>query len=402
MTTLIEFHLIQSFVPANLNRDDNNYPKSCEFGGVRRARISSQCIKRAIRHSTPFKETIPAQIGDRTRRMMELFKPRLVNAGRSETEVEKVIKAFTTAYAGLDDDSERKGRGQFSSVLVYLSAEDIALMEQVMLEQWDAILKVVEDAKGKFPKDTLKKASALTKALADIAKQTRKRTSAPDIALYGRMLADNPELGLEAACQVAHAISTHAVEETEFDYFTAVDDLQPKEDTGAGMLNVTAFNSACYYRYACIDWEQLQLNLRKQGLTEVNVDLARCTVDAFMRGLVEAVPTGMKNRFAQNNPPSFALAVVRSGGPAWSLANAFERAVPKTAEDGLIAPSVRKLDLYWGGLLRAYDEETLRRIAFFALEPELVSELEHLTRCPENETTSLKDWRKAVLDALQE
>jgi len=397
MTTLIEFHLIQSFVPSNLNRDDNNYPKSCEFGGVRRARISSQCIKRAIRHSTPFQETIQVQIGDRSRRMMELFKPRLIAAGKSETEAETVIKAFTTAYAGLDDKNN-----EFSSVLVYLSAEDIALMERVMLEQSDEILKVIEEAKGKFSKDALKKAKPLKDALAAIKKQTRDRTSAPDIALYGRMLADNPELGLEAACQVAHAISTHAVEETEFDYFTAVDDLQPKEDTGAGMLNVTAFNSACYYRYACIDWAQLKLNLRKQGLTEVDVDLACRTVEAFMRGLVEAVPTGMKNRFAQNNPPSFALAVVRNGGPAWSLANAFERVVPRTTEDGLVAPSVRKLDRYWGGLLRAYDEDMLQRVAFFALEPELVSELEYLTRCPENEAANLKDWRAAVLDALQE
>jgi CRISPR system Cascade subunit CasC len=320
-----------------------------------------------------------------------------MNAGKLEAEAETIVKAFTTVYAGLDDKNN-----EYSSVLVYLSAEDIALMERIMLEQSGEILKVIEEAKGKFSKVALKKAPALNKAIAEIEKQTRGRTSAPDIALYGRMLADNPELGLEAACQVAHAISTHAVEETEFDYFTAVDDLQPKEDTGAAMLNVTAFNSACYYRYACIDWEQLKLNLRKQGLTEVDVDLARRTVDAFMRGLVEAVPTGMKNRFAQNNPPSFALAVVRNSGPAWSLANAFERAVPKTAEDGLISPSVHKLDRYWGGLLRAYGEETLQRIAFFALEPELVSELEYLTRRPENEATSLKDWRKAVLDALQE
>jgi CRISPR system Cascade subunit CasC len=397
MTTLIEFHLLQSFVPSNLNRDDNNYPKSCEFGGVRRARISSQCIKRAIRHSTPFKETIPVRIADRTRRMMELFKPRLMNAGKLEAEAETIVKAFTTVYAGLDDKNN-----EYSSVLVYLSAEDIALMERIMLEQSGEILKVIEEAKGKFSKDTLKRAPALKKVIAEIEKQTRERTSAPDIALYGRMLADNPELGLDAACQVAHAISTHAVEETEFDYFTAVDDLQPKEDTGAGMLNVTAFNSACYYRYACIDWEQLKRNLRKQGLVEVDIDLARHTVEAFMRGLVEAVPTGMKNRFAPNNQPSFALAVVRNGGPAWSLANAFERAVPKATEDGLIVPSVHKLDRYWGGLLRAYGEDTLQRVTFFALEPELGSGLEYLTDRPANEAASLKDWRKAVLDALQE
>jgi CRISPR system Cascade subunit CasC len=395
MTTLIEFHLIQSFVPSNLNRDDNNQPKSCDFGGVRRARISSQCIKRAIRHSTPFQETIAVEIGDRTRRMIELFKPRLIAAGKSEVEAETVIKAFTTVYAGLDDKND-----EFSSVLVYLSIEDVVLMQQAMLDYWDEIAKIEPNKQGKFSKDALKKHPALKKALEQIVKQTKARTCAPDIALYGRMLADNPELGLEAACQVAHAISTHAVEETEFDYFTAVDDLQPKEDTGAGMLNVTAFNSACYYRYACIDWGQLKLNLRKQGLAEVDLDLARRTVEAFMRGLVEAVPTGMKSRFAQNNPPSFALAVVRNDGPAWSLANAFERAVPQNTEEGLVAPSIRKLDRYWGGLLRAYGEKSLAHVAFFAFEEELTGELRFLSS--DNESENLQTWREAILEALKE
>jgi len=393
----VEFHVIQSFVPSNLNRDDNNYPKSCEFGGVRRARISSQCTKWAVRKSVPFKETIKVTTGTRTRRFMELFKPRLVAAGKSEQEAETAIKAFTTVYAGLDPKNS-----EFSSVLVFLSDEDIEAMVKAILGNWEVILESVQSTEGKFPKKALQKAPGLKKALADILKQTKGRTSAPGIALFGRMLADNPEFGMDAACQVAHAISTHAVE-VEYDYFTAVDDLQEKDEPGAGMINVTSFNSACYYRYACLDWEQLRINLRKQGLAETDVDLARATVDGFMRALVEVVPTGMRNRFAQNNQPNFVLTIVRDGGPAWSLANAFEKPVYAGHEQtGLVGPSVQRLDRYWDALCRAYGDETVRLVSFFALDPDLADQVRCLRSKPENEAQSLKAWREAVLSVLPE
>jgi CRISPR system Cascade subunit CasC len=388
----IEFHLLQSFVPSNLNRDDNGYPKSGLFGGARRARISSQCIKHAIRTSDVFKRAIPTQDeGMRTRRMMELLKPSLKEQGKSDEESEIAVKGFTTVYAGLDDKNK-----DLSSVLVYLSREDIDAMVKAILENWDAILGEVpeKDGKRQYPKDKLKKAKPLQDALKAIAKQTQKRTSAPDIALFGRMLADNPEFAMDAACVVANAASTHAVEEMEVDYFTAMDDNQPKDEPGAAQINLTGFNSACYYRYASLDWNQLRLNLRKQGLTPADADVLRGTVDGLMRALTDVVPSGMKNRFGQNNPPDLVLAVVRTGGPGWSLANAFEK--PVRGEDGMMEQSAKRLDRYWNDLTRAYGTQSVKHVAYCVVNSELEPHISYL----KGKEDSFEKWRGAVLAAL--
>ncbi len=390
----IEFHLLQTFVPSNLNRDDNGYPKSGLFGGARRARISSQCIKRAIRTSDVFKSAIPSDDeGTRTRRMMELFAPRLKDAGKNETEIEVVVKAFTTVYAGLDDKDKN-----LSSVLVYLSQEDIDAMSNAMLTNWDAILDAVpeKDGRRQYPKDTLKKIKPLKDSIDALVKQTAQRTSAPDIALFGRMLADNPKLGLDAACVVANAASTHAVHEMEVDYFTAMDDELPQGEQGAGQINLTGFNSACYYRYASIDWEQLKANLRGQGLAAADKNVLRGTVDGFMRGLTDVVPSGMKNRFGQNNPPDLALAVIRTGGPGWSLANAFEN--PVNGETGLMGQSVQKLDRYWNDLTRVYTNKSVKRAVYCLVNSDLEPQVKHL----QDKVDSFDDWRAAVLAALEE
>ncbi len=399
-STFVELHVLQSFVPSNPNRDDNGYPKSGLFGGARRARISSQNGKFTIRSSDVFKESIaPNMVGERTRRMLELFVPRLVQLGRDKDKAEIAVKAFTTVYAGLDRENQN-----FSSVLVFLSQEDIDLITKVIMDNWDIILDAAQKPDGKIPgKDTLKKVLG-KKVLTDLEKATKNRTSAPDIALYGRMLADNPEFALDAACQVANALSTHAVEEMEVDYFTAVDTLQSKDDPGAGTIQSTGFNSACYYRYARLDWDQLTRNLSRQGLSS-DTDVSFKTVNGFLRAVIETVPTGMKNRFAQFNPPDFVLAVVRNGGPAWSLANAFEKPI-RANDDGYLEPSVKALDNYWRDMRRAFGSDTLAAVSFFVLKSELGTHITHLRQMPEGhaawgEANSLEDWRNTVLKALR-
>jgi CRISPR system Cascade subunit CasC len=138
---------------------------------------------------------------------------------------------------------------------------------------------------------------------------------AVDLALFGRMLADLPNKNIDAACQVAHALSTNKVS-MEFDFFTAVDDLSPEEETGAGMMGTVEFNSACFYRYANIDLKQLTGNLAGDS------ELAQKAVEAFLRAAVATIPTGKQNSMAAQNPPSLVFAVVRDKG-LWSLANAF-------------------------------------------------------------------------------
>lgn len=365
----VELHLIQNFAPSNLNRDDTGNPKDCEFGGVRRARVSSQSFKRAIRFTPVFAETTGVDIGKRTRWITRLLTMSLKEAGKPEEEISAVLKVFVPAYLS-KLDSKNPDR---TAVLLYVSADEIATMTTRLLEQWDALLA------------DEKTANAIAK---ELTKRSKGVTSAPDIALFGRMLAEKPDLSLDAACQVAHAISTHRVT-MEMDFFTAVDDLQTDEETGAGMMGFTGFDSACFYRYVRLDWEQLLKNL------DGDVPLVRKTIEGFLRAVIEAVPSGKQNTFAAHNPPSLALVIVREGGSGWSLANAFERPVQPRADSGLIAPSVAALDAYWGYVTQTYGTESLKATTVLALGPDLP--LETLKK---EMASNLETWIGKVLEAL--
>jgi CRISPR system Cascade subunit CasC len=368
----VELHMIQSFAPANLNRDDTNNPKDCEFGGVRRARISSQCIKRAIRQNPAFKETTGAEIGMRTKWLMSQLRQPLLEAGKPEDEVDAILPEVVAGTASkLDSKSAQK-----TAVLLYLSRAEIDNLVQTLVDRWDALADE-------------KQRSGAVKALArDFVKTFKGRTSAPDIALFGRMLAEKPALNIDAACQVAHAISTHRVT-MEMDFYTALDDLNPDDTTAAGMMGFTGYNSACFYRYARIDWGQLAQNLGG------DVALARRTVEGFLRAAVAAVPSGKQNSFAAQNPPEFLLAVVRNRGMGWSLTNAFERPVRPQREGGLVAPSVAALDSYWDRVRTAYGGDSVARVAALTLQPALA-----LEALADSGVADLEAWVAAVMEAL--
>lgn len=330
----IELHILQNFAPSNLNRDDTGNPKDTEFGGVRRARVSSQAIKRSIRLHPVFAKTTDVKPAVRTRWMTRLLAEALVNAGKKEEEAKEVANAFSVQYSKLE---EKKGH---TSVLLYLSKTEIEKAVKAITDQWKDITKNLKD--GKSPE-----IDALAK---ELFKDLKDRTSAPDIALFGRMLAEKPELNIDAACQVAHAISTHRVN-MDMDFYTAVDDLTRDDEAGAGMMGVTAFNSACFYRYTRIDWDLLVKNL------DGDKELARKTVEGFARAAALAIPSGKQNSFAAQNPPDFMLGVVRKDGQSWSLANAFETPVKPNSEGGLMSASIKKLNDYWGKLNKVYGSD---------------------------------------------
>lgn len=382
----IELHLIQNFAPSNLNRDDTNNPKDCEFGGVRRARISSQCLKRAIRRHPLFAQITQVENGVRTRWMARFVKNALVAAGRPEDQATLVANQFAAEYSGKMEKYKENEVGH-TSVLIYFSPEEIRTIAEELAMNWEAALAAAQIAAQATRDEEKQKNSPFKPLVADLVKRSRGRTSAPDIALFGRMLANDPKLNLEAACQVAHAISTHQVS-MDLDFYTAVDDLQEVEETGAGMMGATGFNSACFYRYACLDWQQLLENL------DGDRDLAARTVVAFLRASEAAVPSGKQNSFAAQNPPSFMLAVVRKDGMCWSLANAFEKPVRPTAEAGIVARSVEALDAYWGRLASAFGSDGAR---LFALP---VDEGLKLANLESARYANRQSWLGAVMDAV--
>jgi CRISPR system Cascade subunit CasC len=325
MSLFIEFHLIQNFAPSNLNRDDTGAPKDAIFGGHRRARVSSQCFKRAIRLSSADAATIPVENqGVRTKKLKQLLEARLEQLGRVDSGA-RVEAALAGAGLKLKDDGK-------TEYLLFLGQGEIEAFAQLIDKHWDELAtapapdakKTKKEAKASLPAEIVKEAKALLNG-----------QKAVDVALFGRMLADMPGVNQDAACQVAHAISTHKVER-EFDYFTAVDDKGDADETGAGMIGQIEFNSATFYRYAVIDAAKLVKNLQDDKTLALN------GVKAFAQAMARAIPTGKQNTFAAHNPPSFVGVVMRHASP-FNLANAFEKPVWPKADKELTALSVAEL-----------------------------------------------------------
>lgn len=336
MSLFIEFHLIQNFAPSNLNRDDTGAPKDALFGGHRRARVSSQCFKRTIRLAAREHELVAPEFrGVRTRKLQALLLERL--AGRDPLEAQGRIEiALAAAGLKLKDDGK-------TEYLLFLGEAEIAGFAGLIEQYWDELVaasaggekKGKKEAKAGAPAEVVKKARALLNG-----------GKAVDVALFGRMLADLPEVNQNAACQVAHAISTHRVER-EFDYFTAVDDQGGPDEAGAGMIGQVEFNSATLYRYAVVDARKLLGNL--QGDRELTLS----ALEAFTQAMVRAIPTGKQNSFAAHNLPSFVGVCLRHGSPL-SLANAFEQPVSPRADRSLSSQSVERLASHEDRLAAVY------------------------------------------------
>ncbi len=358
----VELHLLQNFPPANLNRDDTGQPKDTDFGGVRRARISSQCIKRSIRQSGPFERAFADRIARRTKQVKKVLVPRLVERGHDEAFAGDLTAAVLDTLLGWDAQKDA------TKVLFYAGPEELDRLAELIDEHSEAIGQALQEQRALGEDADKKKADAAAKAVAARAaevgeafrKERQGRVRSVDVALFGRMLAQVPGMNIDAATQVAHAVSTHALEQ-DFDFYTAVDDFKSEddaaEDKGAGMVGTTGFNSSCYYRYALVDAAQLAQNLAERAgeVTAADRALAADVIAAFVEGAVEAIPTGKQNAFAAQTPPSLVMAVVKGENAApWSLANAF--ATPVGAEEGVIEASVRALDKQWDSLVDMYGD----------------------------------------------
>jgi CRISPR system Cascade subunit CasC len=343
---MIELHIIQSFPVTCLNRDDLGAPKSAVFGGVQRARVSSQCWKRAIR-SLAAENNPKLFAGKRTRFIIEGIKKALVSKGVDEGKAQILAVSIANALGKLD--SMEKGNVK---TLLYLSPLEIENMAAKMIEQkYNEILNaVIASSDGKKKEKAQKDLSKIAEKAAKAMKIKVK--DSVDIALFGRMVADDHSLMLEGAANFSHAISTHRVS-NEIDFFSAVDDLKPEEAEGAGHIGTLEFNSACYYRYIGINLDLLKDKNHLRHFTKEELDTV---LDTFLRSCLEANPTARKNSQFGYTRPDYVLGLRRIGQPL-SLANAFE--MPINADDkGYVEKSKDNLKKHFANMKETWSIET--------------------------------------------
>jgi CRISPR system Cascade subunit CasC len=349
----IELHILQNFAPSNLNRDDTGAPKDCEFGGYRRARISSQSQKRAVRQAFELDGLVDKDHrGARTKRLVKHIADILKN--EFDHQEDEALALSAGAIDGLGFGRDKNGSSEDdiykTEYLLFVSRANAKQIAEVLNRNRDALVQpatadvpVAKDDKKRTKKDAKKAAEgAYPKEIKkELEALFETAGGAVDVALFGRMIADRPEWNVDAACQVAQALSTNRVQ-MDFDFFTAVDDLKPKDTAGSDMMGTVQFNSSCFYRYAVLDIDSL-----KQNLDNTDEELLQQAVRAFVQAFVSAIPTGKQNSMAAHNFPSYVLAVVRPSGQPLSLANAFLKPAHPRGEDvDLVDDSINKLEEY--------------------------------------------------------
>ena len=336
---LIQIHLLQNYAPANLNRDDTGSPKDAMFGGYRRGRISSQCLKRSLRKSAAFAEAFEQAglLGVRTKKLYDLLRAELVAMSVDDDTLHSILARVSeigresSKRAAVEEEAE--GEAAETEIeaevetkqLIFLGKSELRPMAEKLL----ALYK--EHGAKKWADSKKLKIADITKALG------KSLPCSVDIAMFGRMTTSEAFEDVAASVQVAHALSTNALTQ-EFDYYTAVDDL-PGE-SGAGMIGDIEFNSSTYYKYLNVHWEQLVKNLGG------DVAVAQQAVLALVEAAATAQPSGKQNSFAAHSLPDLVLIEVRDKNLPVSYANAFLKPARPSGDQSLMDASVGKLADY--------------------------------------------------------
>lgn len=300
----IDFHVLQTVPPSCINRDDTGSPKTARYGGVTRARVSSQAWKHAMR-AYFMDEMGLEEIGQRTKRIADLVQEEIDKLGNVQDSDKLAVKALEAA--GLKPKA-KKGE---ADTLFFMSRKQARNLARLAVEHPELL------------KDKKRCQAAL------------KEDPSMDIVLFGRMVANDASLNYDAASQVAHSISTHAVQ-NEYDYFTAVDDRQKEDESGAAHLDTTEYNSSTLYRYATVNVMELQKHLP---------DDAAAVVRMFADAFVHAMPKGMINRFANYTLPDDIYVTIRGDQPV-NLVPAFEKPVSAGHGNGYLEGSEKALAAY--------------------------------------------------------
>lgn len=303
--TYVDVHILQTVPPSCVNRDDTGSPKTAVYGGAVRARVSSQAWKHAVRGM--FVDIFsPEQRGERTKRIVGKVAEKIALLKQGVDAAKLATAALENA--GLKIKSADKG----TDALFFMSDAQASALAQLAVSD-DKDKKKYKDALAEYP--------------------------SVDIALFGRMVADDPSMNYDAAVQVAHAISTHAVR-NEYDYFTAVDDRAPEDNAGAAHLGTVEFNSSTLYRYATVNVNELV-----KHLDDETPDALRGFLEAF----IYSMPTGKQNTFANRTLPDAVYVAIRSDQPV-NLSGAFEAPIKARRDGGFAEASAQQLAKYAGDI----------------------------------------------------
>ena len=323
MSRFLQLHYLTIYPLSNPNRDDLGRPKTAHYGGAPRLRISSQALKRAARMSEALQAELEGHLGARTQRIGEVVRDALAGNAESEEQATEIATKVADIFGKLDAKAGKKGKIR-TRQLAFISPDErsaaIALARKALTGE-------------KLPQDKELKNMVL-----------RTADGAVDVAMFGRMLADDPNFNREAAVQVSHALTTHRAL-VEDDYYTAVDDLkEPAEDAGAGFVGEAGFGSGVFYTYACVNTALLTENLAGDR------PLAARAAAALVEALATATPSGKRNSFAHQTRAGYIRAEKGDAQPR-SLAGAFFKPVEG---DDLMAASVAALEKLVSDLDAAY------------------------------------------------
>lgn len=294
MSRFIQLHLLVSYPPSNLNRDDTGRPKTATVGDSNRLRISSQSLKRAWRTSDEFKLAMDGFVGKRTKEIGVRAYDDLIKRGVKEKDAHDWAQKIAEVFGALKKEKKDAPLNDLEiEQLVHLSPAEIQGIDDLVIQLAETKQAPTEDQ----------------------LKLMRKDHTAVDVAMFGRMLASKPIYNIEAAVQVAHAFTIHKVA-VEDDYFTAVDDLNKREeDVGSAHIGEAGFGAGVFYLYLCINRELLQKNLNDPELTKKSLQ-------ALLNAVTKVSPTGKQNSFASRAYAAYVLAEKGDQQPR-SLAQAF-------------------------------------------------------------------------------
>lgn len=312
MSRFVQLHVLTSYLPSNLNRDDTGRPKTAQMGGALRLRVSSQSQKRAWRTSEMFETALAGHIGIRTKEMGKRSFQALKDGGIADKPAREWSRLIAGQFGKLKSDKKTENDED-------LQIEQVAHFSPEESDAIDTLVSACIERKG-----------APTESELNLLRKPRK---AADIAMFGRMLADSPEFNMEAAVQVAHAVTVHK-STVEDDYFSAVDDLQPR---GAGHIGERSYGAGLFYLYVCIDRTLLKENLGGDD------ELRGSALKALIHAITKVSPTGMQNSHASRSYASYVLAEKGDQQPR-SLAQAFLKPIRPYDDQDMLDLSIKAIE----------------------------------------------------------